>query len=343
MEGCCEPGTKRIASVAFFALITFAPWFHNSNENREEVMTRTCTLYLVLLAFVSSSGIAQINVTRTEKLNLPRSNTWSHPQFSPTGGLIYFTNINGDGIWEYSPRTKSVRQITADAKSGLSYDISADGKSMIYRRTLYDKSGRNRNQDVVLMNLAKRTSNVVASGSDLPAPSFSDNTPVYSAKTRITGLPTTATVTNVSILGIEDTKIAVNLNGTKTLLDPLGNGSYVWPVLSPDKQQIVAYEMDRGAFVCNLRGTVVSRLGRRDAPSWSRSGKWIVYMDDKDDGHRLLSSDLFAVSPDGRNVTQLTSTASLLEMYPHCSPTENKIVCSTTDGSILVLHYEERQ
>jgi Tol biopolymer transport system component len=306
-------------------------------------MIRMSPLFLMLLTIGSSAGMAQITVTRSEKLPLSRSNTWSHPQFSPTGGLVYFTNIDGDGIWEYSPRTRSVRQITADAKSGLSYDISADGKNIIYRRTAYDKTGRTRKQEVVLMNLAKRTRDIVASGPDLPSPTFSENAPVYSTKSRITGLPKTAAVTNVSILGIEDTKIAININGTKVLLDPLGNGSYIWPTLSPDKKQIVAYEMDRGAFVCNLRGTVSSRLGRRDAPSWARSGRWIVYMDDKDDGHKLLSSDLFAVSPDGKSVTQLTSTAGVLEMYPQCSPTENKIVCSTTDGSIVVLEYEERQ
>jgi Tol biopolymer transport system component len=193
------------------------------------------------------------------------------------------------------------------------------------------------------MNLARRSPRVLASGSDVSTPSFAENAPVYSTKSKTEGLAGTTGTTNISIIGIEDTKIAVNVNGTKKLLDPLGNGSYVWPTLSPDRQQIVAYEMDRGAFVCNLRGTVISRLGRRDAPSWTRSGRWIVYMEDKDDGHKLLSSDIFALSPDGKSVTQLTSTTGVFELYPQCSPTENKIVCSTSDGSILVLEYEERQ
>lgn len=306
-------------------------------------MTRSGILLFTLLAFCASSAHAQINIKRTETLSLSRSQTWSHPQFSPSGGLIYFTNIEGDGIWEYSTRTRSVRQITSDPKSGLAFNISNDGKSIIYRRTLLDRSGRTRKQDVVLMNLARRSSRVLASGPDVLIPSFAENAPVYSTKSKTEGLAGTAGTTNVSIIGIEETKIAINVNGTKTLLDPLGKGSYVWPVLSPDKQQIVAYEMDRGAFVCNLRGTVISRLGRRDAPSWTRSGRWIVYMEDKDDGHILLSSDIFAVTPDGKSVVQLTSTTGVFELYPQCSPTENKIVCSTSDGSILVLEYEERQ
>jgi Tol biopolymer transport system component len=86
----------------------------------------------------------------------------------------------------------------------------------------------------------------------------------------------------------------------------------------------------------------MNRLGRRDAPSWTRSGNWIVYMDDKDDGHQILSSDLWAVTPDGKSAVQLTTTDRILEMYPQCSPTENKIVCSTMGGEIYLLSYEER-
>ena len=306
-------------------------------------MIRSGILCLVLLAVCASSTQAQISIKRTERLALSRSQSWSHPQFSPTGGFIYFTNLDGNGIWEYSPKTRAVRQITSDPKSGFAFDISKDGKSIIYRRTLFDRSGRTRKQDVVLMNLARQSSRVLATGPDVSTPSFAENAPVYSTKSKTQGLAGATGTANVSIIGIEDTKIAINVNGAKKLLDPLGNGSYVWPVLSPDKQQIVAYEMDRGAFVCNLRGTVISRLGRRDAPSWTRSGRWIVYMDDKDDGHKLLSSDIYAVSPDGNTVTQLTSTTGVFELYPQCSPTENKIVCSTSDGSILVLEYEERQ
>jgi len=306
-------------------------------------MKRTCMLLLILLALCIEEGRAQITVTRSEKLTLPRSGSWSHPQFSPTGAAVYFTNLDGNGIWEYSFKTRSSRQITSDPKAGLAFDVSADGKSIVYRRTLLDRSGRTRKQDIVLMNLARRTPSVLASGAEVSAPSFVENAPVYTTKLKKESLPKTNSVNNVSVLGIENTKIILNVNGSRKSLDPLGNGSYIWPVLSPDRQKLVAYEMDRGAFVCDLRGTVTNRLGRRDAPSWTRSGNWIVYMEDKDDGDKLLSSDIFAVSPDGKSTVQLTSTRGVMELHPQCSPTENKIVCSTADGNIVILSYEERQ
>jgi hypothetical protein len=64
-------------------------------------------------------------------------------------------------------------------------------------------------------------------------------------------------------------------------------------------------------------------------------------MDDRDDGHRLLSSDLWAVGRQGGRKIQLTATPDRMEMFPRCSPVDNRIVCSTPDGAVLLLQYEE--
>jgi Tol biopolymer transport system component len=311
--------------------------------NSGKIMNRYYVYLLVLLVGLASSALAQIRIIRTEKVPLAQTHAWSHPQFSPTGGSVYFTDMDGNGIWEYSLKARTTRQITSDPKAGLAFTVSSDGKSMLYRRTLTDRSGRTRNQDIVLMNIAKRSSSVLASGSDVSAPAFAGNVPVYAVRSKTEGLSKVAGTRDITVLGIEDQKIALSINGKKTLMDPLGNGSYIWPALSPDKQLLVAYEMDRGAFVADLQGTVISKLGRRDAPNWTRSGKWIVYMNDKDDGNKLLSSDIFAISPDGKSVVQLTSTSGIMELNPQCSPTENKIVCNTSGGAVLILEYEEQQ
>jgi Tol biopolymer transport system component len=305
-------------------------------------MTRSSIQLLIVLVMLASIGQSQIKVTRTEKLALPQSHSWSHPQFSPTGAMVYFTDLDGNGIWEYSLKSRTTKQITADGKSGLSYSISSDGKSLVYRRTQQNSPTTGRKQDIVLTNLTKRSTSILASGSDVSIPTFSNNTPVYSIRTQTVGLGKIAGKNEVTVLGIENMKIALSVNGNKTLLDPIGNGSYIWPVLSPDKQQLVAYELGKGAFVCDLTGKVQSMLGRRDAPSWTRTGKWIVYMADKDDGHKLISSNLCAVSPDGKIVIQLTSISSVMELDPHCSPTENRIICSTSAGGIMIFDYEER-
>ncbi|HMK38428.1 MAG TPA: hypothetical protein VK569_03745, partial [Bacteroidota bacterium] len=145
----------------------------------------------------------------------------------------------------------------------------------------------------------------------------------------------------VSVLGIEETKIAVLRDGLKSLLDPLGGGSYIWPSLSPDGSSLLAYDMDRGAFVSNPDGSRPLRIGRRDAPAWTRDGKWIVFMADSDDGHAIRSSAIAFISPDGNVIGDLTSGSGRNEMFPQCSPVADAIVCSTLGGEILVITYGE--
>jgi Tol biopolymer transport system component len=97
--------------------------------------------------------------------------------------------------------------------------------------------------------------------------------------------------------------------------------------------------MERGTFVCGSDGANPVRLGRRNAAVWTRDGRWLVYMADRDDGHRVTGSELAMVSPDGKTEVMLTASQNRAEMYPRCSPTEDKIVCSTVGGEILILTY----
>lgn len=299
-------------------------------------------LRLILPALlIAGTMFGQITASSVERIPLPTDVEWLAPRFSPDGTKIYLTSTGYTGIWEYTRATGRVRQLTADRGAGFGFAISPDGRRLAYRRLGAGSSWRTRQQEVVTVELATGKSAIESTGRDLSLPSFTGSVLTYA--TGKNELRTAAPLerTEVSILGIEETRITVVLNGEKKLLDPLGNGSYIWPALSPDQTRIVAYEMSRGAFVCDLNGRVLARLGKRDAPSWTRDGRWLVYMDDRDDGHQVLSSDLYAVSDDGGRVVRLTDTPGEVEMYPQCSPVENRIVFSTLNGRIGMVTYEE--
>ena len=61
-------------------------------------------------------------------------------------------------------------------------------------------------------------------------------------------------------------------------------------------------------------------------------------MNDKDDGSKFLSSDIFVVSADGVNRIQLTNTSDKIEMYPEWSPKSDKIVFNTDAGEIYLMN-----
>lgn len=296
----------------------------------------------LLLALFSLRAEAQLKVLRVEALPLGSARAWSQPLWSPDGKTIYYTAVDYNGIWAYSTTGRTVVRITSDRSSGFGFTISPDGARIAWRRTLPGALPGERVQEAITKNLADGTTSVLASGRSVSLPSFVGSGVVYSLAGEVQGVSAGAqTAGSTAILGIEETKIAVLRGGVKSYLDPLGGGSYIWPSLSPDGSRLLAYEMDRGTFVADPDGRHAVRIGRRDAPSWTRDGKWIVYMADKDDGHSIRSSELAYVSPDGKTSGTLTSTSRRAEMYPRCSPVRDEIVCSTLGGEILVIGYAE--
>ena len=259
--------------------------------------------------------------------------------FAPDGKSVYLTTDTYDGIWEYTPATRALVQVTAEPGSGYGFTVAPDGARIAFRKTSTDKAGRT--QEIVVKDLGTGTSTVVAAGREVSLPSLAAGTLVYSVGQRVEVEDEAVAAGRVTLLGIDNGKISFLKNGQRILLDPIGKGSYVWPALSPDGSLLVAVEMSRGAFVCDTRGQNVRKLGRCNAPSWTRDGKWIVFMDDRDDGHVTQSSDLFAISGDGGRKSRLTSTRDLIEMNPNCSPAANEVVCNTLDGRILLLQYAE--
>ncbi len=298
----------------------------------------------------------QLKVISTIKIPISPQEQWDNPQFSSDGNSIYFTNASFDGIWKFSLKDQQLLQITNDANSGYGFSISADDKQICYRRTQMNAVTHERKQDAVVLNLETNSKKIITSGSDVSLPFFTKNSEVHSINKKTESQSSLTQSTDTIITGIDETKISLLVQGKKSLFDPLKNvdilrrsgshpfgRSYIWPSLSPDKKRIVAYEMSHGAFVCDLQGANLVLLGRRDAPVWTRNGKWIVYMNDIDDGRMMTSSEIMVVSADGVTTQSLTSTSDRLELNPRCSPTENKIVFNTSDSEIFILTYEEIQ
>ncbi|MDP1678460.1 MAG: hypothetical protein Q8L88_16510 [Bacteroidota bacterium] len=299
--------------------------------------------FLVISLILMSSLFGQLKVTSIEKIPIPTDEQWSKPIFSPSGKDIFVTNDSYNGIWQYSLTTKLLKAITRDQYSGYNFSISEDGSKIAYRRTTDEGDQITRVQEIVELELQSLSKKIVDRGNSISTPVFDENTVTTFEK--ISRQKTTPALLNsqVKILGIEDTKIILLQDGMKRTFDPLNQGRYIWPQLSPDGMNIVAVDMERGAFITDLAGSNIVKFGKCNAPQWTRSGNWIIGMNDIDDGHAIISSEIIAVSKDGKTRIELTNSNSIIEMFPDVSPVENKIIVSTVSGELLLLTYEEAQ
>ena len=294
-----------------------------------------------LIALVAATATSQVTIVSTQRLALPAGRHWSAPRFSPDGQSIFLTTSGYSGIWQFRPESGSLQQITDEPGAGYGYSVSGDGMHIAYRRTSFGTSVFDRTQEIVDVDLRTLRSTSVARGRNLSVPVYRPNGVVYQEmEANDLAAAGASSRSRPVVLGVDKTKIVLLVNGSKQLFDPYGDGSYIWPKMSPDGTRLVAYEMKRGTFVCTLDGKVTAELGKLDGAVWTRNGEWIVYMVDRDDGHAITASDLYCVTPDGVRTLQLTSTPAI-ELTPDCSPTDNLIVCSTLNGEIHLMRYEE--
>lgn len=301
-------------------------------------MKHSFTFFLLLC---SATGFGQFRIVQAEKLPLPPGILWTAPRFSPAGSHLYITSNGYDGIWEYDIAGGKLRQITADPRAGYGFALSSDGRRIAYRRVIFADGAQGRTQEIIELDLVSMRSRTLESGPAVPTPVFVGDQVVYSTEAGATSPGTIGAISPPVVLGVEKTKIAMVREGKKTLFDPFGDGRYIWPSLSPDGERILAYEMRRGTFVCDTDGTHLQRLGRRDAPVWTRDGRWIVFMESRDDGDRLISSEIACVAADGSSPVRLSAADGKIKIDPDCSPAEDTIAYATDDGSIWLMHYRE--
>ena len=91
--------------------------------------------------------------------------------------------------------------------------------------------------------------------------------------------------------------------------------------------------------MCNIDGTNPISLGKLGAPVWLNN-TWIVGMDDKDDGEKLLSSQLVATTINAKTRQTITTPIGIMAMYPATSADGSKIAFNTEKGEMYLLNIE---
>lgn len=298
-------------------------------------------MFLWIISSTVSLSLAQISITATAEIPIPSTIQWHTAIFSPSGKELYLTTVDYNGIWQYSLESRLLKEITRERHSGFDFSLSDDGTKIAYRTTVTEGDHKTRVQIAVVQSLKDSEQKVLHRGNSIQTPKFIDNEALIPDNIGETYRSITNATSATTILGVEDGSIALLDHSVKKSIDPLNSGRYIWPVLSPDKSQLAAVEMDRGAFIAAVDGSNVIRLGKCDAPQWTRDGRWIIGMHDSDDGHRITGSEIIAISADGTTRLVLTETPERHEMFPSVSPAENSIVVTTADGKVLMLSYKE--
>ena len=283
---------------------------------------------LILAASILISGSEVL----AQKVLLKGENrTYISPEISPDGRYVAFTSKGYTGLWTMRTDGNSLRQFSSVRGAGYIKRWSPDSKWILYRE---NNSGR---QELKIGEVFTR--NVTSVG--ISVKKFEDVRWIDSDKLYLrsgteiyyirSGLNVQESKKNHSIVYTDSEKIYLESLEKKSadIIDPVLSARYLEPVLSPDGSKLAFQIVGGNLQVYELNNFQLYDLGKGSRPRWSPNGKKIVYQLTTDDGHRVISSDIYLINFDGTGKLQLTNTPNVHEMRPSFYPKGNRIIYDT--------------
>ncbi|HOM66306.1 MAG TPA: hypothetical protein PLI27_07990 [Ignavibacteriales bacterium] len=296
---------------------------------------------LIILLCISFISFAQLKVVSSNVI-VPEREAF-YPLFDKTNSAIYYTTPNCVGIYKFDLKTEKSEVITNEAGAGYEFKITDDNK-IVYRCDTYKdgfkystlkikdlKSGESKS----LVENQRFVSPPEVPQKDYIVYNIEKSSKVY----KISAKKLQKTLSSTYVMN-EDLKIALYRNGQKKILKPVGDDHYIWVSLSPDKQKLLFTASKKGTFITDLNGKILYEIGTAQAPKWSNDGTKVLFMMQKDDGHRFTHSDLYYYDLKERKSYQLTFTDDVIELYPSWSYDDKQVVCNTEKGEIIIYQLE---
>lgn len=292
---------------------------------------KTSIQLITVFLFLTVLGNAQ-TISKRETLIQKGFN----PVLNVDGDKLLYTTSGFSGLNLVDLKTNAVVEISKDAGSGYEPQFSTDNSKVFFRKTSFEN---NRRFNSVQSYDLKTKINI-----ELLAPQrllnkiypLNNGVIAFSGKNLLRATVSKSNATPVFVSANEDLKIVL-YNGKISYLNPLNmpEPRYIWVSLSPDSKKILFTAAGKGTYICDLNGKILSSLGSVNAPVWFNDN-FVVAMEDKDDGHRVISSKIVMISVAKKTKTDI-SLPSEIAMYPTASGKVNRIAYHTENGDIEVV------
>lgn len=287
----------------------------------------------------SAQGIEVVSNTP-----LPISQAAYAPVISPTGEFVLVTTNAMKGLQKFDLNSGAMATVTTDNGAGYNPKISSDGKVVVYRESNF--KNKLRYITIKSLNLATgKTETLVKDSRSTTAFAVNEGTALAVESNKLKTkhiLGKKISASEAAVVGIENGNLMLTRNGKTVTFNPKGNTRYLWASVSPDGNKVLFAVPEKGmvAYVCDINGNGLTRIGRMSAPAWM-GNDWVVGMDDKDNGEVVTASAIVAARANGNDYTTLTDNASIC-MYPSASIDASKIVYNTADGKIFIMNVKTK-
>jgi len=302
---------------------------------------------LLFITFFTTCSRQRFEVKKVETIDLPDSIRFIAPRFTPDGENLLLTSAGYRGLWLFDLNEQKLSRLNNYFGAGYQPQFLENGEKILFRYDRYPN--RLRHSYMAVQNLAdKKVTNIISNKRDLSPPLIcEENKFVYLLKDRLyiynlnnnksSSLQSYSQSINQPFTYTLDDNLILFDNGHKQLLNPAGHGHYIWSSASPDGNKILFTVAGQATYISDIEGNILSTIKQASTPKWSPNSKWILFTLEKDDGHRITSSDIYMISSRGEKKHNLTATPDKIELNPSWSPDGNKIIYETGE-KIEIIH-----
>lgn len=226
------------------------------------------------------------------------------PRWSPDGRFILLTKGKYRGLYILSLEDRSIRTLNDSPGVGYAARWCLDGRTIAF--TEYDRL------KVIDVNGQPMASKHAAFAKD-PYEVFTRDDTIY---------------------------FRDNSTGRETKISR-GEDKFFLPRLSPDRKKVAYIGLSTGIYINNLDNGRTVPIGLGTDVAWAQDSKGVLFTHTRDDGHRIIASDLFYADAGTGKLTNLTSTPDRHESHAAISSTGTE-VAYTVDGQVFLskLSYE---
>lgn len=286
----------------------------------------------VFLFLVFFSNAQTVKVVTHE--TLPQKGFY--PVLNSSGDKLLFTVEGYGGLTLFDINTKQITEITKEAGTGYDPQFAPDNGKVYYRKTSFENNRRF--NAIMSFDLKSQAQKEL-----LPPQRFLNKVQplnngilAFSGKNLLRATTAKPTSTPVYATANDDLKILLYTNKIQ-FLNPLNmpESRYIWVSLSPDSKKILFTAAGKGTYICDLKGKILASLGYLNAPVWFNN-QYVVGMEDKDDGHQVISSKIVMMSVANNTKTEISTTGKIA-MYPTASGKANRIAYHCENGEIEII------
>lgn len=294
-------------------------------------------LLVFIMAFLPICLSAQVKLSSLVALDGTANKGFTNPKFSPVGNFLLLTTDGYKGLYQFNFTDKSLRQLTNASNAGYEAQVSDGGKIVVFRDVEYIDSRRYTSIKQVNTESGEITELAPASREKYSF-NFAGGTIRIAQQHKIISrrvLTDIRPIENKYVVAVEDMNLVLYVNNVRHILNPQGDGSYIWPSISPDQKHIV-YTLTRGnnpaTYVCNIDGTNPVSLGYLAAPQWLGNNYILGMLDLWNDGYQYTRSPLVTQCIDGSNRQIHEIEGHEVILYPAASPMGDKIAFADETG-----------